>query len=57
MIKQDLVTLIEKKRIELIHTANKNGFTSTVAIRCSQELDRLINEFNRFNSNKVSSRY
>lgn len=55
MIKQELDTLIEKKRAELIKVASMYGFTSTVAIRYSQELDRLINEYNRIYLSKVSS--
>lgn len=47
MIKKELVALIETKRAELIKAANANGFTSSVAIRYSQELDQLINEYNR----------
>jgi len=47
VIKQDLTTLIEKKRAELIQVATKNGFTSSIAIHYSQELDHLINEYNR----------
>ena len=47
MTKNDLVTLIEKKRAELIQVAITNGLTSSVAIRYSQELDHLLNEYNR----------
>lgn len=47
VIKQDLVTLIEKKRAELIQVAQTNGLTSSIAIRYSQELDHLLNEYNR----------
>ncbi|MEH7335277.1 aspartyl-phosphate phosphatase Spo0E family protein [Neobacillus drentensis] len=54
MIKQDLVNLIEKKRAELIQVAITNGLTSSVAIRYSQELDNLLNEYNRMYIKKVS---
>ena len=54
MIKQDLVNLIEKKRAELIQVAITNGLTSSVAIRYSQELDNLLNEYNRIYIKKVS---
>ncbi|MGG3466764.1 aspartyl-phosphate phosphatase Spo0E family protein [Neobacillus pocheonensis] len=54
MIKQDLITLIEKKRAELIQVAITNGLTSSVAIRYSQELDNLLNEYNRVYIKKVS---
>lgn len=47
VIKQDLVALIEKKRAELIQVAVTNGLTSSIAIRYSQELDHLLNEYNR----------
>lgn len=47
MIKQDLIILIEKKRAELIQVAQTNGLTSSIAIRYSQELDHLLNEYNR----------
>jgi hypothetical protein len=39
--------LIEKKRAELIQVAQTNGLTSSIAIRYSQELDHLLNEYNR----------
>lgn len=47
MTKKDLVTLIENKRAELIQVATSNGLTSSVAIRYSQELDHLLNEYHR----------
>ncbi|WP_432418805.1 Spo0E family sporulation regulatory protein-aspartic acid phosphatase [Cytobacillus spongiae] len=45
--KQELLALIEKKRAELIHIAMINGLSSTLAIKYSQELDTLLNEYNR----------
>jgi len=45
--KQELIALIEKKRAELIQVAITNGLSSSVAIRYSQELDHLLNEYNR----------
>jgi hypothetical protein len=53
--KNDLVTLIEKKRAELIQVAITNGLTSSVAIRYSQELDHLLNEYQRVYIKKVPS--
>jgi hypothetical protein len=47
VIKQELINLIEKKRAELIQVATTNGLTSSAAIRYSQELDNLLNEYNR----------
>ncbi|MEH7374448.1 aspartyl-phosphate phosphatase Spo0E family protein [Neobacillus drentensis] len=55
MTKNDLVTLIEKKRAELIQVAITNGLTSSVAIRYSQELDHLLNEYHRVFINKMPS--
>jgi hypothetical protein len=45
--KQDLLELIEKKRAELIQIVSKYGLNSSAAIRHSQELDTLLNEYNR----------
>jgi hypothetical protein len=47
MSKQELARLIEKKRNELIQVASSSGYTSTVAIQHSQELDDLLNTYNR----------
>ncbi|WP_342590314.1 aspartyl-phosphate phosphatase Spo0E family protein [Cytobacillus eiseniae] len=51
--KQDLILLIEQKRGELIQVALKYGFTSSLAVRNSQELDRLLNEYNKISNTKV----
>ncbi|TYS63268.1 aspartyl-phosphate phosphatase Spo0E family protein [Bacillus infantis] len=53
--KQELLSLIEKKRAELIHVAMKNGLHSTAAIKYSQELDHLLNEYNRVFIKKVQT--
>ena len=55
MTKNDLVTEIEKKRAELIQVAITNGLTSSVAIRYSQELDHLLNEYHRVYIKKMPS--
>jgi hypothetical protein len=55
VVKQDLIALIEKKRAELIQIAISNGLSSSVAIRYSQELDHLLNEYNRIYIKKVSA--
>ncbi|WP_230495784.1 aspartyl-phosphate phosphatase Spo0E family protein [Pseudoneobacillus rhizosphaerae] len=55
MKKNELLHLIEQKRAELIEVVNQNGFTSSIAIRYSQELDHLLNEYNRIFIKKVSS--
>ncbi|WP_043929827.1 aspartyl-phosphate phosphatase Spo0E family protein [Bacillus sp. EB01] len=46
MLKQDLLSLIEQKRIELYQVAAANGLSSSIAIRYSQELDHLLNQYN-----------
>jgi stage 0 sporulation regulatory protein len=46
--KQELLKLIEKKRTEMIDIAIKNGINSNVSIQYSQELDHLLNEYNRY---------
>lgn len=50
MLKQDLLSLIEKKRNELIQIALTNGLSSSLAIRYSQELDKLLNEYSRISA-------
>ncbi|RHW37969.1 aspartyl-phosphate phosphatase Spo0E family protein [Neobacillus notoginsengisoli] len=47
MLKQDLLSLIEKKRAELIQVASDNGLSSSIAIKYSQELDQLLNQYNQ----------
>jgi hypothetical protein len=53
--KEQLITLIEKKREELIEIASKNGLSSTIAIHYSQELDELLNEYNRVYIKKIAA--
>jgi Spo0E like sporulation regulatory protein len=53
--KEQLITLIEKKREELIQIASKNGLNSTIAIHYSQELDELLNEYNRVYIKKIAA--
>ncbi|PLR94827.1 aspartyl-phosphate phosphatase Spo0E family protein [Bacillus sp. T33-2] len=53
MSKQELMILIEKKRAELIHIASLYGFSSSTVIQYSQELDHLLNEYDRFSTKKV----
>ncbi|AIE59777.1 aspartyl-phosphate phosphatase Spo0E family protein [Bacillus methanolicus] len=55
MTKQDLLSLIEKKRAELIQVVSKNGLNSSVAIKHSQELDILLNEYNRTFIKKIQT--
>jgi hypothetical protein len=55
VLKNELISLIEQKRTELIEVVKDNGLTSAIAIRYSQELDHLLNEYNRIYIKKVSS--
>jgi hypothetical protein len=46
VLKHELISLIEKKRAELISVVSQNGLSSSAAVRHSQELDELINKYN-----------
>lgn len=54
MPKQDLLGLIEQKRTELVQIAIAYGLSSSPAIKCSQELDHLLNEYNKKYIQKIS---
>ncbi|MDQ0412367.1 MULTISPECIES: aspartyl-phosphate phosphatase Spo0E family protein [Mesobacillus] len=54
MSKEQMITNIEKKRVELIEITAKNGLNSTIAIHYSQELDKLLNEYNRLYLKKAA---
>ncbi len=43
---------IEKKRRELVSKTLKYGFSSEVTVKCSQELDNLLNSFEKLNPTK-----
>ncbi|PWW32570.1 aspartyl-phosphate phosphatase Spo0E family protein [Cytobacillus oceanisediminis] len=43
--REKLLLLIVRKRNEMIRLANSNGLLSNETIRCSQELDLLLNKF------------
>ncbi|WP_226665535.1 Spo0E family sporulation regulatory protein-aspartic acid phosphatase [Metabacillus litoralis] len=45
MSKQELLQIIEKKRAELIDIVLKNGLNSTVSLKYSQELDKLLTQY------------
>ncbi|MBO8176961.1 MAG: aspartyl-phosphate phosphatase Spo0E family protein [Bacillus sp. (in: Bacteria)] len=47
MSKQELLEKIEKKRYELFEVVAKSGLSSPIAIQYSQELDTLLNVYNR----------
>ncbi|WP_237562810.1 aspartyl-phosphate phosphatase Spo0E family protein [Bacillus dakarensis] len=42
---EEMLEEIQKKREKMIESARKNGFTSVDTIRYSQELDRLIYDY------------
>lgn len=42
-----LVIQIERKKVELLHIANKHGLSSNQTIKCSQDLDKLLNKYQR----------
>lgn len=56
MTPQTLLELIEQKRTEMIQIAMLHGFTSSIAIAFSQELDKLLNEYNRLFIQKTPNR-
>ncbi len=45
--KELLIKQIERKRIELIEAVSDQGINSPIAIKHSQELDYLLNLYNR----------
>jgi stage 0 sporulation regulatory protein len=45
--KEHILDQIEQKRAELYQAVSMNGFCSTQAIKFSQELDNLLNEYER----------
>jgi hypothetical protein len=45
--KENLLDRIEQKRAELYQAASMNGFCSSQAVKFSQELDHLLNEYER----------
>lgn len=46
-----LLVCISKKREEMIAEANASGYTSDQTIKCSQELDQLLNQYQRLKVN------
>ncbi|MFS0782147.1 Spo0E family sporulation regulatory protein-aspartic acid phosphatase [Bacillus sp. 1P06AnD] len=47
MSKNELLNLIEKKRKEMVLIASKYGLTSSMTLQHSQELDYLLNQYDR----------
>ncbi|TXC91849.1 aspartyl-phosphate phosphatase Spo0E family protein [Metabacillus litoralis] len=58
MSKQELLQIIEKKRAELIDIVLKNGLNSTISLKYSQELDKLLTQYIRddHNSSKTKNK-
>ncbi len=53
-LKREMIfLLIVRKRNEMIQIANRNGLSSEETIKCSQELDILLNTFNKFQLNQL----
>lgn len=50
--RENLFLLIVRKRTEMIRIANSKGLQSNETIRCSQELDLLLNSLNMFKISK-----
>jgi len=46
-MKKLLLELIHFKRKEMIEAADKEGYTSQLTIKCSQELDVLLNDYDQ----------
>ncbi|OAS86701.1 MULTISPECIES: aspartyl-phosphate phosphatase Spo0E family protein [Metabacillus] len=44
-LKAKLLETINNKRNEMIDTANRKGYTSDDVVKCSQELDMLLNKY------------
>ncbi|OZI11875.1 Spo0A-P phosphatase [Bacillaceae bacterium SAS-127] len=47
MSKEKLLDTIEKKRLELFEVVTMKGLNSPLAIKYSQELDTLLNDYDR----------
>jgi Spo0E like sporulation regulatory protein len=45
--KKEFLKLIEAKRIELNKIVSKNGLNSKVTLEYSQQLDKLLNQYNQ----------
>jgi stage 0 sporulation regulatory protein len=44
-LKAKLLETINNKRDEMIDIANREGYTSDAVVKCSQELDMLLNKY------------
>lgn len=55
MPNKEILTLIEKKRMELIEAVAKNGLNSAATIQVSRELDSLLNMYTQQNYKQKSA--
>lgn|GEM_PF-6543283 len=46
--KAEIETAIRQKREQMIQSANTYGYTNEITLKHSQELDSLLNEYQRF---------
>ncbi|EIT85763.1 hypothetical protein A374_08009 [Fictibacillus macauensis ZFHKF-1] len=49
--------MIEKKREVLLCLGKTYGLTANVTVQCSQELDHLLNVFDRVNTDNLRNAY
>ncbi|WP_083841985.1 aspartyl-phosphate phosphatase Spo0E family protein [Fictibacillus macauensis] len=52
-----LLQMIEKKREVLLCLGKTYGLTANVTVQCSQELDHLLNVFDRVNTDNLRNAY
>lgn len=52
----ELMSEIQNKREEMLLLANKFGHTDGVTIKCSQELDELIYQYQRLTQTKMEAK-
>ncbi|KZZ82734.1 aspartyl-phosphate phosphatase Spo0E family protein [Bacillus sp. SJS] len=57
MTKKDMLKEIERKREELNEIVCKNGMSSTVTIQYSQELDKMLYEYQQIILPQNNQRY
>ncbi|MBP1941483.1 aspartyl-phosphate phosphatase Spo0E family protein [Cytobacillus luteolus] len=50
-----MLATIEQKRAELIDIVLKNGLSSSISIKHSQELDALLNQYNNYSNFRQKS--
>ncbi|MFD1779210.1 MULTISPECIES: aspartyl-phosphate phosphatase Spo0E family protein [Fredinandcohnia] len=46
--RESIIISIVRKRDEMIRLASSNGLLNRETIKCSQELDKLLNAFNNY---------